>query len=532
MKPTSHALTWIVLSSSATACPFGESSGNEPPYDAVHHQGLRRRLTNIDYRPVQRELQLVADCLTEDTYDAIYSDIEALSAAHADDVSRGHFLGGIVRLAAHDFMDHDISSDSMKMGADGCIDWQHEANSGLNTIWCDDGCPLTQIYQEKYSLMSRADFWVASANAVIKLRSPNNALDLKTTFKWGRVDADQCPDSALRLPGASDCGQVQDVFLNRLGLTWTDAVALIGAHTLGRGSSGFSGHDGIWVDTDSESTIFDKRYYEEVLRRAWVPRNEGTDVQDWTWGGGNNGSPRFMLNTDMCLLFDIQTAFPCCSRTDLTRTDGTNQCDTRNSFLSGTQCGRTTNEEAASAMLEFAAQRVDDPNRFTNDNVPFFTAFSVAWEIATTNGWDSLQELSLSCVPTGSPTQLPTAPPTPGPTQSPTASFSLSPTASCNDVDSFTDNNGRTRDCQWVITNQRCQPFSHLCPVSCGECDCLAQKSVCTSSEDCCSGSCVSGQCACLVKGESCSSNEQCCSDLCRDDGTCAGKQGAFETAA
>jgi hypothetical protein len=104
MKPTSYALTWIVLSSSATACPFG-SSGSAPPNDAVHRQGLRRRLTNIDYRPAQRELQLDADCLTEDTYDAIYSDIEALSAAHADDVSRGHFLGGIVRLGERETAD-------------------------------------------------------------------------------------------------------------------------------------------------------------------------------------------------------------------------------------------------------------------------------------------------------------------------------------------------------------------------------------------------------------------------------------------
>ena len=315
------------------------------------------------------------------------------------------------------------------MGADGCIDWQHEANNGLETIWCVDGCPLTltQIYQEKYSVMSRADFWVASANAVVKLSSPNNELDLKSTFKWGRVDAEQCPDSALRLPGASDCGQVQDVFLNRLGLNWTDAVALIGGHTLGRGSSDFSGHEGIWVDTDAEATIFDKRYYEEVLRKTWVPRNEGTDVQDWTWGGNNDGSPRFMLNTDMCLLFDIETTFPCCSRTDLTRNDGTNQCDRRNSVLSDTQCSRTTNEDAANAMLQFAAQR--DDGRFTNENEPFFTAFSVAWEMATINGWDNLQELALSCVPTESPTPAPSKSPTLNPTPVPTAPPTQSPTA-------------------------------------------------------------------------------------------------------
>ena len=508
-------------------------------------------------------------------------------------------------------MDFDRNNAVSPMGADGCIDWDHPANSGLETIWCDDGsCPLTEIYQEKYSFMSRADYWVAASNAVIKLRSPNNELDLKSTFKWGRVDADQCPDAALRLPGDTDCGEVQDVFLNRLGLTWTDAVALLGAHTVGRGSSDFSGHDGIWVDTNQEATIFDKRYYEEVLRRAWVPRNEGTALQDWTWGGGNNGSPRFMLNTDMCLLFDVETTFPCCTRTDLTRNDGSNQCDTNNSVLRGTECGRTTNEEAAAAVLLFADQRDDNDIMFNNDNGPFFTAFSAAWEAATTNGWDNLQELSLSCgtvsptpapstqlptlpstpgptqvptvpptpvrtefptppptpvrtelptvLPTPGPTQVPTLRPTPGPTQLPTAPPSPVPTQlptpfqvptappttsptqlptplptqlptttipaadSCVDVDSLI-HNGKTKDCEWVIINQRCQPYAHLCPVSCDQCECLLRRSVCISGEDCCSGVCVAGECACLSKNELCSSNDQCCSGLCRDDGTCAG---------
>lgn len=100
MKPSIRAFVWFVLSSSATACPFG-SSGGAPPNDTVHRQRLRHRLSNINidhHRPEQRELQLEEDCLTEDTYDAIYSDIEAMSAVLADNVSRSHFLGGILRL--------------------------------------------------------------------------------------------------------------------------------------------------------------------------------------------------------------------------------------------------------------------------------------------------------------------------------------------------------------------------------------------------------------------------------------------------
>lgn len=546
MKTTSQALSWFLLSSYATgcaSCPFG-NSGGLPPNDKAHSQ-LRRRLADVNNHPVpQRKLQ-EEDCFSGDTYDAIEVDIAAMSALQADNVARGHFLGGILRLAAHDFMDFDQHSETLPMGPDGCIDWQHEANAGLETIWCDDSelCLLKQVYDEKYSFISRADFWVAAANAVIKISS-NGGLDLKSTFKWGRVDADQCPDSATRLPQAGDCSQVQETFLTRLGLTWRDAVALIGGHTIGRGNTNFSGHDGIWVDTVEESTIFDKRYYEEVIRRAWVPRNEGTVVQDWTWGNpDNDGNPRFMLNTDMCLLFDIETTFPCCSRTDLTRNNGSNQCDRGNTVLSDTPCGRTSNQEAAVAMVEFAGER--ETGGFNNDNGPFFSAFSVAWEAATSNGHGNLQELALSCTPTQSPTPLPTATPTllpsaaptnlqtQSPTAPPTANPTLppvtpSPTASCVDVDSFTDNNGRTRDCAWTIQNGRCGPFAHLCPVSCGECECLLDKRVCASGDDCCSGSCVAGQCACLAKNADCTSGDQCCSGLCRDDGTCDGKNGAL----
>ena len=90
--------------------------------------------------------------------------------------------------------------------------------------------------------------------------------------------------------------------------------------------------------------------------------------------------------------------------------------------------------------------------------------------------------------PTTSPTQLPT----PLPTQLPTTTIPAAD--SCVDVDSLI-HNGKTKDCEWVIINQRCQPYAHLCPVSCDQCECLLRRSVCSSGEDCCSGVCVAGEC-------------------------------------
>jgi len=175
-------------------------------------------------------------CVTLKTYDTIDKDIEKISKGITDVKSRGRFLGGIVRLVAHDFMDYDRNNSTHPFGPDGCFNATHPANRGIaSIIWCTT-CELTLLYEQKYSHMSKADFWVAAANAVIRQTSLG-ALDLRSTYKWGRKDAASCPGAGSRIPNAAGCGSVEGVFLTRMGLTWKDAVVLIGAHTLGRGNS-------------------------------------------------------------------------------------------------------------------------------------------------------------------------------------------------------------------------------------------------------------------------------------------------------
>ena len=84
-------------------------------------------------------------CVSFSTYDAIDNDIAALKNNIADAKSRSRFLGGIVRLAAHDFMDYNKNDSSNPMGPDGCFDAEHAANNGLPSIWCTN-CPLTLLY--------------------------------------------------------------------------------------------------------------------------------------------------------------------------------------------------------------------------------------------------------------------------------------------------------------------------------------------------------------------------------------------------
>ena len=292
-------------------------------------------------------------CFSVEIYDSIDEDIAAIKNNIRSDQERSHFLGGIVRLAAHDFMDYDHNDPSDPMGPDGCYDPNHPSNAGLDTIWCTE-CKLRELYRDKYPHLSRADFWIAAANAVIRQTSISNSLDLRETFVWGRKDLSVCRGSGLRLPQSTGCDEVEDVFLERMGLTWTDAVALLGAHTLGRGDRRvrhlinvtmlllasmkafdryscpffqFSGHEGSWSSSANEAQVsfniahgefyttctkicayghqslelfpikvFDKKYYEAFFTETWRPRNMGEDNQDWTTG---NGDTRMMLNTDV-----------------------------------------------------------------------------------------------------------------------------------------------------------------------------------------------------------------------------------------
>lgn len=188
--------------------------------------------------PVQNSptATVASGCINTARYDQIDADIEDISNSFNNDVDRSHFLGGIVRMVAHDFMDFDVNDKREPMGPDGCLDWTSSSNAGLSSIWCNN-CPLTKLYNKKYSDISRADFWVIAGNAVIRLTSINKALDLRNTFYWGRKTSNSCVNSAFRLPTTNSCQDVEDVFLARLGLRWKDAVALLGAHTLGRGNS-------------------------------------------------------------------------------------------------------------------------------------------------------------------------------------------------------------------------------------------------------------------------------------------------------
>lgn len=324
--------------------------------------------------------------------------------------------------------------------------------------------------------MSKADFWVAAANAVVDHTSNGRVV---LPFRWGRVDTTSCAESSARLPEPHGCSEVRATFLDRMGLTWRDAVALMGAHTLGRGDIRFSGHDGTWVDNDRESRIFNKRYYEEVVRRAWRPRQAAAGV-NWTWGGNNRGV--MMLNTDICLLFDIPNGNNqnCCTNTNT---------DCRDPSIQNNQCQVADNvrPQAVAAFREFLGG--GNPN---NDNQePFFSAFTTSWTLATEIGYsdDSLFELTDTCAPTPPTAPTPTAPtPTPPST---TSAPVLSPLPCVDRTDTWAlAVGGKERNwCQWVTLKfsanlrlDQCERrgITDDCPVACDRCPTAAPVSTTT----------------------------------------------------
>lgn len=163
----------------------------------------------------------------------------------------------------------------------------------------------------------------------------------------------------------------------------------------GRGHLDFSGHDGYWMPTSAEALVFDKQYYEEIVRRPWRARNLGTKEEDFTASTEEtHEEPQFMLKTDMCFWYDTDFHYPCCSRTNQ-YLEGVNWCDI-DMTLSDDRCARyeadSPRMEAVESVVEFLGG--SPPN---SNNDPFYKAFAIAWFKATTNGHGDLKAVRSSC---------------------------------------------------------------------------------------------------------------------------------------
>jgi hypothetical protein len=306
---------------------------------------------------------------------------------------RADVLAGAIQLAFHDAGTWDASKNN-KGGMDGCACDLKEANKGLDYI----KALLEPVYSKYSSKLSRADFWAIVGNAAVKASVPAADAPLAVGFKYGRSDVD-CSSCTLavadRLPNENfSADHVKEVFVDRMGFSQKETVALMGAHSLGKMEPHNTGYAGKW---DRTFSLLDTEYFKQILNKPW----ERFTVDEKTKFGGSapyqadhsgNVDEEFkhewrvpgtattaafqdstdkLLNTDMCLAWDIGNGntevntLKCTTRpggTATTRRDGT--------CTHGLQTG--TYKNMASAVAAYADA--------STGQAAFLKDFAAAWQ--------------------------------------------------------------------------------------------------------------------------------------------------------
>ena len=242
------------------------SDGNQPPAQLMSCPGGAVQVT---------------ECMTQAQYDAMIAAVrghlESLpTTCTAADCPQADWAGCILRMAGHDFMDFANGQG----GADACTDMSDPDNAGLLDCLVngEHGISLLEVYHSFCTEVSLADFLVIAAEAVIASTRARHEqatpgapqLNLRNSFRFGRTTS-PCTSVTGSLPSPEDgCAAVEQVFVNNLGLDWTEAAALMGVHTLGRAHIGNSGYHGWWSDPVN-SRRFNNDYYVSLLAKGWIP---------------------------------------------------------------------------------------------------------------------------------------------------------------------------------------------------------------------------------------------------------------------
>ena len=160
-------------------------------------------------------------------------------------------------------------------GCDGCLNLNNADNNGLQDIYSQ----INTIYEnEGYNStgMSRADFIALAGTAAVRqassrqscdrLNMPMNC-DLPTpniTIKYGRTDCSTSPHTTVinEFPNPhGNLSHVLDVFQVGMNMSVRQAVAILGAHTLGDAGVARSGFRGPWVP---QTAVFDNMFYRQL----------------------------------------------------------------------------------------------------------------------------------------------------------------------------------------------------------------------------------------------------------------------------
>mmetsp|Transcript_55931 Transcript_55931/g.93159 ORF Transcript_55931/g.93159 Transcript_55931/m.93159 type:complete len:384 (+) Transcript_55931:52-1203(+) len=232
-------------------------------------------------------------------------------------------IASVVRLIFHDCAgqrEDVLTPIARNSVCDGCIELDDKHNTGIEELAID---PLEDIYNDSpnqwQSRMNRADFWAAAATIAVQyahaLSNSGDALP-NIPFFIGRESCSTSPDAEVNsgryhLPYKTfpneNGGWLANFawFRDNFGFNAQQTVAIIGAHTLGRMHSAFSGHGSgrgtPWVGGSDELT---HDFYRDLVRRDWTQQVNEQGFYDWI---RDNNARRVFLNSDIALLKDVDT---------------------------------------------------------------------------------------------------------------------------------------------------------------------------------------------------------------------------------
>jgi len=370
--------------------------------------------------------------LTCAQYDAMVATIRGIyggldTTCTANFCPQADWAGCVLRVAGHDLMDYANGEG----GSDGCMDLSDPDNMGLPEclhMGEEFGSSIFDAYKMHCSEVSLADFIVIAAEAVMTFSrekvtegdSSRGSLDFRSSFRFGRTTATSCTFAEGRLPNPENsCTAVETTFVNRMGLSWREATALMGVHTIGRARPENSGYDGWWSDAVN-SRMFNNNYYASILAKGWIPERLSANKNQWQRAddGRNRGATEgkeMMLNTDMCLAFSEDRngnvelragSHSCCAWVDPDLVETAFE-----TYLSGEYCGSTNVPRGTGDQRDLCCNdrnrdidcgEHDDPRGsafgdvrdFANNERVWLQVFEEAWKIATENGFNNLQPLS------------------------------------------------------------------------------------------------------------------------------------------
>ncbi|XP_067939113.1 putative ascorbate peroxidase [Watersipora subatra] len=183
-------------------------------------------------------------------------------------------------------------------GCDGCINGNVNNNIGLMAVY-DDAIDLWMSLGQPIGF---ADFIVLLGTVAVETGMAQEGGPGKRTlpFRTGRKSCrnPQNYNFMHSFPQGQDTRSLE-FLMTEFGLTRRLAIALMGAHSLGRCRSENSGFVGPW---DRTPEVLDNNYYLSLVNADWQLGDSPNGFTQWNAGGA------MMLHADMTLIRDLNIA--------------------------------------------------------------------------------------------------------------------------------------------------------------------------------------------------------------------------------